>query len=644
VSAATARDLKYTDADDMRWWRPDVPDGERNRSLLECVDRICSANEWRKHQFERAMRLYAAVPPNMFGVGGTAQMMTRRNNRLSLNVVKNCSDSFVSIVTKDEPKISFVTEGGDWGMQQRAKKLEKFIEGQFYESKVFARSPLVVLDGGGLFGTGWLKAFIRGTGEKARIVIERVAPWEIQIDEQDGQYGDPKAVYQRKWIDRFVLMSQFRDEPEKLEAIRRVKKSIDPHSGVTQPLTQADQILVTEAWRLPSDEGEDDGRHCIVIPGCDLVDEPWEYSWFPFVSYTRQDAPFGAWGISIADDLEGIQYEINNLMMQASRGMRLCGAAHVLIEQGSEVNFSAWDNETGSKIEYLGVKPEIYVPTNVVPPELYPQVDRLRNSAYELTGIPQAAAQGMPAPNLESGKAQEIALTISDRRLIVAIKNYHEMFRRLALIVLELGRVIAEENPKYAVRVADKRGGMKKIFLSEADMRDDEYVVKLWPTNGLADEPAARMGQVEKMADAGWLAPDEAKRLLDMPDLEEANNLENASYNAVEGIISEILDEGRYTEPVPLLNIAQAQKQVQFAWIRAWRANAPQDRLALLQDFLEALGELAGGIGQPQAPAQQASAGGTPVAAAPAPGVTPMMQGAPAAPPAPQGPAAPPGA
>lgn len=571
--------------------------------------------------------------------GGVVRPAHMRGSRLSINVVASCSNTFVSMVTKDKPKVSFVTEGGNWSLQQRAKLLEKFVEGQFYESSVYQIAPMVALDGGGIFGTGWMKCFIRGAGERARIVVERVLPWEIQIDDQDGQYGKPMTLYQRKWVDRFVLMRMYRDEPKKLDAIRRAKRSIDPHSGVANPLTAADQILVTEAWRLPSDDGDDDGRHAIVISTADLEDEEWPHPWFPFVTYQRQECPVGSWGISLADSLEGIQVEINTLLMRGSVAMRRCGAVHVLVPRGANVNTSKLDNDEGTIVEYDGPEaPTMQVAGNVVPAELYPQLDRLNTKAYEQEGIPQAQAQGDAPNNLESGKAYQTYLQATDRRMIVAIDNYHEMFRQLALRIVELGRIIVEDhNPKYAVKITQKRGGMKRVFFNKAQLDAEEYVLKLWPTNALSDEPGARMGQVEKLSDAGWIAPDQAKRLLNMPDTEMADDLENSSYDAVEDAIAAMLEDGRWKEPSPMLNIAQAQRQVQNALNKADTDGAPEDRMQLLRDYLTSLGELTAGIGEPEAPQTMASAGGTPVAAAPAPGVTPQMMGG--APPGPGGPA-----
>ena len=619
----------YDEFRDAAWWPVELTDDERADKLIAMVRAIRASQQTRKDADYARLRSYTTGPMMGFGMAAAPRTMTSGTvRRISLNVIKNVSDAFTATVTKDRPKVSFVTEGGDWGLQQKARSLEKFIEGQFYECGVYEMAPQIVLDGGGIFGKGFFKVYIAGENKKARIKVERVFPWEILVDEQEGLYGEAETprMYQEKWIDRLILLSQYKDDDEKREAIKRASRDTQPNTGVGYN-SKADQLLVTEGWSLPTADGEKDGRHTIAIQGCTLEDEVWEWDFFPFVTYSKQPAPVGYWGISICDNLDGIQCELNTLLMRVQTAMRLLGAAHVLVHSQAKVNFAQWDNGIGTKIGWSGsVKPEVFVPTMLVPPEVYEQIVRLNEWAYEVEGIPKTQAEGNVPDNFDSGKAIDRYMAVTDRRIQVAIHRYHQMFLNMAKVMLELGRKIAEKNPEYGVKAAIGKGGMRKIFLKQNDLREDEYVLKMWPTQALADDPGQRMMQVEKMANAGWVAPDQAKRLLDFPDLEEANDLENASYNAVEDVIQEMLQEGRYNAPQPYLNLEQAKKQVQLALVKAWRDHVAEDRQQLLRDWLQDAADLAG-IGQPQMPQTMASVGGTPVLAARRPARLRIMAG-----------------
>ena len=160
----------------------DLPADERARKILAVVSRLGNNQNFRRENFLRYYRLYSNYPVMGFGVAAYARPVTFSGNRLAFNVIKNCSDAFVAKVTKDHPKVTYLTSGADWEMQQKAESLDKFTEGLFYEAKVYEQAPLAVLDAA-ICGTGIMKVAIEGEGEDQHIVLDRVLPWWHQLDE-----------------------------------------------------------------------------------------------------------------------------------------------------------------------------------------------------------------------------------------------------------------------------------------------------------------------------------------------------------------------------------------------------------------------------------------------------------------------------
>jgi len=588
---------------------------------------------WRKNSDVARVRSYTSMPVIGYGMAAYSRPAIGQGEIASYNLVKTVADAFAAKITKEKPKVSFVTEEGSYKLQEQAKGLERFLEGQYYEAGVYELGPQVALDGGGIFGTGLLYPYIDGTGKDARVAVERVLPNEVLVDEKDGMYGFPTQILRERWIDRAVLEEMYKDEPEKLDKIRKAKQGTDSHTGAIGYDSTADQLLVTEAWHKKSGRKAKDGRYVRCIIECDLEDEDWTYDWLPFFRYMRSLPPFGWWGISIADDLAGVQMRINRTLMRMDKAYRLLGAAHVLCERSAKVNFSQWDNETGSKIEYTApFKPEISVPTNLIPPEMYQQLDRDWSRGFEMTGVPQGFAQGEGSglPAASSGKAQEMHLAITDQRMQVAIERYHLLFLELGRAWLDLSReIVKKHNPDFGAKAMDRNGAMRKVLLRENDLPEEEYRMKLWATNLLPDEPEARAAMIERFLNSGMIAPDAAKRLLGTLDPDEEQSLEEASYDAVEWCISNMLDEGKYIGPQPFFNLEQGKRQVNLALVRATRQGRPEPRLQMLRDWLVDAVNLPNlypdMFPQPGMPQGMASAPGTPVAAAPAPGVTPAM-------------------
>lgn len=624
------------------WWLDDLDSEERVRRVEQRMDRIRRVDLLRKKREISRLREYGHAILDLglsFGIGAGLGTLTNASNawnrkRAGYNVIKAVADTFVSNVTKDDPKVSVVTDGGDWSLQEKAKNLEAFLSGQFYEMNLYQQGKAACLDGGGITGTGVIKFYIDGEGEDARIKAERVQSFELLVDLQEGARGAPRNLGQECWVDREVLASSF---PEKAEDIRQAEPKYDAQivlRGTIGYDSTADQLLVTEVWHLKSGPGKDDGRRILKVADIELVYEPWEHEWFPFAWYRKQEAPVGFWGVSLADELEGLQGQINTRLMRLENGLRMVGCAHVLVHSTSKVNFSQWDNEAGSKIEYQGIKPEVYVPAEVVPAQLIEAIERDYHRAFELTGVPEAQAMGATPTNLDSGKAQEVYLDVTDKRMQVWIHRYHDLFLQAAQIVIALGREIVDKhNPKFAAKAA-MGVGMRRVLLSEAKLREEEYLLRPWPTRALADEPAARMAQIERMASAGWLSPDQARRLLDFPDLKGDADLQFASQDLTRRMVTLMLDEGRYMPPNPYMNLEESVHLVQQALLHAWVEKRPEHRLQLLRDWIADAAVLAQKAGlnvqlQPPSPAgpqQQPAPQQAPAAPAAIGGANGVMQ------------------
>jgi hypothetical protein len=543
---------------------------------------------WRKENDLRHARLYGNQPLMGFGLANYARPNTLNGSKVGLNVVKNCSDAFTAQVTKDKPKVTFLTSGGDWDLQNRARELEKFVDGQFYELDLYNVFSQVVLDAC-IWGNGFLKFFVSGEGEEARIHCNRVFPWEIIVDDQEGLYCEPRNLYQRRWVDRLVLLADFGTDGALRKKICEAKRDTDDVDGFGYDST-ADQVLVTEAWHLPSKMGEkdpkkQDGRHTIAIENTILWDEQYDQDHFPFVVYRRQKPPLGYWGIGLAEELQGLQLELNTLMQKVQKSFHFLGYGHWFVENSSKVNTQKIDNDI-SIIRYTGERPHVEA-ADPISEQIFEHIERIKTNCYEITGISQLQAQSQKPKGLNSGKAIDSYLDITTERFNVSLRIFQQCFIDSAKMVLELSRVITERyNPDFDVVSPDKGGKAAHVHFKKNELRDDEYILQLFLTNKLSDEPSERMQQVQSMAEAGWIDAQDAKRLLDFPDLQRAADLDNASYDAVESCISRALKEGVYKTPQPYLNLAQGMRQVQMALIRGWVDNVPEDRLKLLRQWL----------------------------------------------------------
>jgi hypothetical protein len=473
-----------------------------------------------------------------------------------------------------------LTNAGDWTLQQKAKKMTRFIQGVFYETEAYAKGALMFRNGA-VFGDGFLKIFEKD----GRICIEQVIAEEIIVDATESVYGKPRSMFQIKNVDRQVLLElcdtgAFDGDKDAVRSAILACDAVQNPAGSSNSLT-SDLIQVVEAWHLKSGKGAKDGCHMLTIANCTLSNRPYKRNVFPFVKLPWTPPLVGYYGQGLAEELLGIQLEINKLLRQIQLSHHLLSTPKIFLEATSNVVSAHMNNEIGAIIKYRGVAPTIHS-FQTVHPEIYMHLDRLYNRAYEIAGISQLAAQARKPSGLDSGRALREFSEIESERFAITQQRWEDMYIEIAQHVIELGREIVKGGASYKVQCPNKR------FTEELDLKDvlvDEssYVMQCFPTNFLPATPAGRIQSVQELINMGLLTQETARTLLDFPDLEGAMDLLNAAYDDAMLHIENIITLGEYTEPDPFGNLELLKNSAQAAYLKAKKDGVPEDRLEMLR-------------------------------------------------------------
>ncbi len=583
MSTHTASDSGNTD---VCWWSEE---NESRRATIVCdvAARLWRDQETTREGMLRAARMYGSLP--MMGLSPRLyrQRSMSRGRRLALNVVKSVVNTYTAMVTKDRPKVSFVTSGGDDAIQRRAKRLEKFVDGTCYDQSLHIQAYQCARDSA-LFTFGIVK-FFKDTTEpkKPRVGIERTLPWEWLWDDQEAANGKPPNGYHVKFMDRRAYAASLMKENPALAA--QVEKAdgggFDDVGESFDQVNLVEWCVVVEAWHLPVNS-ETPGRHVIAVVGVDepIVDEEWTYHRFPCEILYRERPIQGIHGESLADELGPIQVELSRMLMSIQRA-QMYAVGHWLVEENSNVNTNAIDDVQCSIIKYRGVPPTFHAP-NSVANDIYGHLDRLWGRAFELVGVPQMNASGEKPPGLNSGRSLLVYAEATSTRFKPCYAEYQDWYMRVAQQIIHLAADIAEDHPDFAVRAPGKM--MDAIQWADVHMREEEYVLQMYPTNFLAEEPAAKLDQVQVMLNSGMIPdPREGRRLLAMPDDEAARSYEDASYDNVMMAVTNIIEKGEYFGPIPQMDSQDALKWMQMSFLKARFNKVPQDRLDLMLRWLD---------------------------------------------------------
>jgi hypothetical protein len=549
--------------------------GKINESIVPFVKYLKQNQSYRHIENLRYVRMYGNL--DIMGLSSTQYARPNPstvNNRVTLNVIKSCVDTAQSKIAKNRPKPTFLTSGGDFSQQKRAKKLDKFVLGQFYATNIYDTAAQVFLDAG-IFGTGVIKIF----EEEGQIKVERTIPDELMIDDSEGIYGTPRNLYQVKVVDRDLLRDmfpRFKIQIDGLQSVSMTGFQMSEHYA-------SDQVLVYEAWHLGNKESP--GRHVICIDGADLMVEQWDEPTFPFCFFRWCKRPYGFWGQGIAEELLGIQIEINKILRNIQIAQHLLSAPAVYIEQGSGIISQQLSNEIGRIIKFKGTMPVTKVDP-IVAPEMYAYLDKLYARAFEIVGISQMSAQSQKPAGLNSGRALREFSDIESSRFVIVSQAWEKFFMDAAKQMIGVARQIYKDDPDFSVKVKGKKF-LETIKWADVDLEEDQYVMQIFPTSLLPTEPAGRLEAVQELIAGQMIDPETGMELLDFPDLQRAGDLRFASRDVVRDYVDQIVEDGIFFSPEPFMDLAYAVKYGQMAYNRAKLENTPEEHLELVRRFIE---------------------------------------------------------
>ncbi len=605
------------------WWKAD--DDKRLAVELCGTAAYLKTNQtYRMRQLAVDVRLYCGLSVYSYAGSNVSKMDRTRtlpDDRPTFNLIQACTDTLVSRLSQNEPQPKFLTDGADYKQRHLAQELNRFILGEFYQTKVYEKAKKILRDGAVMGGSA-LKVY---EGDDGKVAVDRVLQTDLFVDDNDSLNGDPQTLYQLKLVDRDKLMA---NNPKAKSVITGTPNSY-PDNAPETGRTTADQIMVVEAWKLPSGSdpkapGYIKGRHVIATVSGIILDEDWEKVKFPFVFFNYSDAFLGFWGQGIATQLFGTQLSLNRILYTITRAITLVGVPRVFIDQSSKVVKAHNNNEIGVMITYSGTKPSYEVaPCNA--PELYAERDKLIEYGFRQVGVSDMQATGSKPAGLNSGEAIRSYDDVNSDRFANVSKKYDNIFVELAYLITDVAMDIAKRDGSYQT-VYPNKDGTKEIDLPKMSFLKDPFIIQCFTESALPRTPAGRIATVTEQVQAGMLTIKEGRRLMKFPDLEQNEKLDNASEERIFKILDMIVEDGEYTPPDPFIDLELATTLV-VQYINLYlAANLEEDKADLLRKFFKQVQTLKQAAIPPPMPGAAPAA---PTASPEAPPTSPLIPNSP---------------
>lgn len=607
------------------WWNADK--GKVNREILGYVRTIENFQTLQFEKFLREEALYDQNPRTnrrsigsggRRGVDGTHRGHGAAKSMMVENLVAQGVDTIAANVADSDISLRIQTDDADWSHQQNAKRLERYANALMALLGVIPKCQYGFKLGAALKGTGVNKVWI---DQFDQVQVRPIPIENIIVDELECRDGKPLQIHYREFYDRELLIAQF---PEFAMEIHRAQTIGDWRRWAGYRPIAKNEIVVIESWRLPIGPADHPnhvpGRHAICIHGVDLLDEEYEDEFFPFSIMRWNDPVWGFYGHSLAERILPHQAILNRREWQITASLDRKASPMVWVhKQDQNLAFKTFSQVGLTVGSYKVSKPE-GIDYQAVGPETYQDLDRRRAQAERETGINQMMTSGGVPAGIESGAGVREARATHSQRFSIQERAYEQYVADTMWLVIAMCKKLGPGKCPDVLHVA-KYGGARPRLLKWSGINLNDLRYELAVSSAVSNTPAGRQQRVTELAQAGIVTLDEARQLIEHPDIDRIISLYNAAIESVQWVIERIENGETGIVPEPFMNLKMCVTMMQREYLLIQTQGAPEKILESLSEFVSTSAGILNPPPQPQPPSLPAMPGapGMPPGAGPGP-------------------------
>lgn len=488
---------------------------------------------------ERMARLYWLYDPEAENAGSNTGRT--KAQQVVQNLIATNVDTVCAIVTATDIRPRVLTDDADWSLQRKAEHCSWYGEALGKKLQLHAKCAEAFRLGGAIKGIGLLQVDNNRQGET---FAEMVHPDDVIVSRDEAHYGPVLQMHRAKVVDVRKLCAEY---PEKAEEIRANKGTarLQRNWPDYRPVSQ-EQVAVIESWVLPvgkkGEEGYEVGRHTVCISGEDLLDEEWEWPFFPFAEF-RWAVRARQWhGISLAERIAGMQRVLTKYHWQMDLLIDKWAVPTTYVQPADAAITIKGTNRAGTfLVTKSGTPPETVIPP-AVSADMYRRAADIEAMAQRETGVSEMAAHGTKPAGLDAGVAMREYRDATTQKFALQEKGFERFLLDAHFLALWCAKRLGAKAPEVVRRSLH---GPRKIKWGDVDVT--ELKVQLVAASTLSRSPAGRSQFVMEMASGGVLSQEVAYKLL-MPhsplDVEREMSLYEAAMDSADSDIEHILDGG----------------------------------------------------------------------------------------------------
>lgn len=503
------------------------------------------------------------------------------------NVVASNVDTTYASVATAEVRARFLTDGADFSVQRRAKKLEYYVEGLGRQMKVHRKCRLALKESSKK-GGGLVKVYADRWDEPS---VEHTRIEDIYVPDEDSRSGAPplQLHHVQRSYDRDRLKAEYPDAADQINNVYGARSTSTLVAYNSGSLTRH-KLTVIESIRLPIGKRPASGkkksakgalyvagRRTVTIENKTLLDEPYHKPHYPFAMISWSERQGSFYPISGAERIAGHQNALNKRNWQIDRILDQSAVMTTYVRP-ADGNLSAKPNKIGNVVVIKGDYPQAPV-LPAVHPETYQSRRDIKESAFDEFGNSKLAnGRAIPA-GLETGAAVREYRQSASQQFTPQEADFEQLVLDVYYLLVDVCKDLGDAAPM----VLESRW-RKPIKWSDVDM--GQVKIQITAASTLPRSSAGREQTLLEWAQAGIISTDSVRRLIDHPDLERELSMYTSALEVIEQQLEEILEGGIGT-PEPYDNLAMLVWRGTATYNNTRMSpGAPEDVLESLRDYV----------------------------------------------------------
>lgn len=427
-----------------------------------------------------------------------------------INVIKSVIDSLVSKLANQKVRPYFNPVNGLHSTRAIVKQAQTFFDIVFDKEKVNDKVSKAYRNAC-IFGIGYL--FFNPITQE----IEVPGGWQVAIPNTELGYGKPTK-----------LLVEYKN----------------------LPVTQLDKYGIKGQYRSEYVNFKlfiDIVDHAIIgyVNNTKAFEKTFKAEVLPIVLVYHNKPIFGTKTISVVDELDGIQTNIDLINNKISAASQLTPGNVTYVETGSSLQPGDISQKTGLVYSVkMGPGHNNLPVVNVTPAPFDPMWNQLLESyikqAYEIVGISQLSAQSKKPAGIDSGVALQTLEDVESDRFQTQVDNYIHAFVDLANVIIE----VMEDDT-----ILPKSVNTASYSWKDIRKQKELFKVQYSAASLFSNDPSTKAQQIMQWFQAGLMPMDQIGQYSDSPDLERFYADASAVSEAVDTVISNAIENDVYDIP-----------------------------------------------------------------------------------------------